>query len=304
MSGINEITEKLRTFRELQLYPKPKDLDFENWLENFQDESERKIAAHILQHFIYFSDELIDQMLRTVVGRCGYYLTQKVKVWDHDCFKKDCWYSFVQGENTNHVTDSGYIFTRKLRETLNIPDERIVKIDALFKILETQSSTPQNVILVDDFVGSGAQTDEAWNKHRLGNYGMTLNDLQSRYNHHILYAPLIVNSIGLTRIKDCCPNLHLEYIHYLGPEYNLFNIDGLCWSGNRDLYDKFINMMNRIAKEQSIPVTRGMHVNDMKGFAQQGLSLAFNHGIPDACPAFFYWNTETWKPLKKRPYHR
>lgn len=301
---IKEITERMKTFREMLLLPKPKDLDFENWLDNFQEQDEKELAARILNHFIYFSDDLIDQMLRTAVGRCGYYFMQNVPGWNHNSFKSECWYSFIQGENSEDATDSGYIFTRKLREVLNIPDKRIIKFDALFKKLEENTSTPQNVILVDDFVGSGAQTYEAWNKHKLGLKDMTLSELQSRFNHRIIYAPLVVNDMGLSTIKDYCSNLHLEYIYHLGPEYNLFNINGIFWAGNRGSYAKFLNMMYRIAKEQNIPVTEGDSVNDMKGFGKQGLALAFHHGIPDACPAFFYWNTENWKPLKNRPYHR
>ena len=299
-----EIIDRMKTFREMLLLPKPKDLDFENWLENFQQQDEKEIAARILKHFIYFSDDLIDQMLRAVVGRCGYYFTQNDPKWNHNSFKNECWYSFVQGENPDDATDSGYIFTRKLREVLNISDSRIIKFEALFKKLEDNTCAPQNVILVDDFVGSGAQTDEAWNVHSLGSLNMTLNELQSRFNHRIIYAPLVVNDMGLSRIKRCCYNLHLEYIYHLSSEYNLFNVDGLCWSGDQDLYKRFLIMLSRIAKEQKIPITGGNHVNDMQGFGQQGLTLAFHHGIPDACPAFFYWNTATWKPLKQRPYHR
>ncbi len=299
-----EIIEKLKAFREMQLFPKPMGLDFENWMENFQNPEDREVAAHVLQHFMYFSDELIDQMLRTVIGRCGYYFTQYDSNWTHSSFKNDCWYSFVQGENSDHVTDSGYIFTRKLREVLNIPDDRIIKFDALFKKLEDLNDIPQNVILVDDFVGTGAQADTAWNDHRFGTWSLTLSEHQIRYGHRIIYAPLIVNSLGFSRIKDYCPNLHLEYIHYLGIEYNLFNVDGICWSGNKDLFNRFLSMMERVANEQKIPITGGDDVNDVCGFGQQGLALAFSHGIPDACPAFFYWNTASWKPLKKRVYHR
>ena len=261
---IKEITERMKTFREMLLLPKPKDLDFENWLDNFQEQDEKELAARILNHFIYFSDDLIDQMLRTAVGRCGYYFMQNVPGWNHNSFKSECWYSFIQGENPEDATDSGYIFTRKLREVLNIPDKRIIKFDALFKKLEENTSTPQNVILVDDFVGSGAQTYEAWNKHKLGLKDMTLSELQSRFNHRIIYAPLVVNDMGLSTIKDYCSNLHLEYIYHLGPEYNLFNINGIFWAGNRGSYAKFLNMMYRIAKEQNIPVTEGDSVNDMK----------------------------------------
>ena len=299
-----EIVEQMKTFREMLLLPKPKDLDFENWLENFQNIDEKEIAAHILKHFVYFSDDLIDQMLRTVIGRCGYYFMQNDPMWSHNSFKSECWYSFIQGENPDDATDSGYIFTRKLREVLNISDSRIIKFDALFKKLEDNTCAPQNVILVDDFVGSGAQTVTAWNEHKLGFGDMSLSELQSRFNHRVIYAPLVVNDMGLLRIKKYCSNLHLEYIYHLGPEYNLLNIDGLCWAGDYSLYARFLNMMNRIAKEQKIPVTGGDSVNDIMGFAEQGLALAFHHGIPDACPAFFYWDTASWKPLKKRSYHR
>lgn len=301
---VKGITEKFKTLRDMQLLPMPRDLDFVNWLENFQEADEKEIAAHILQHFIYFSDGLTDQMLRTVVGRCGYYFAKNDPMWTHNSFKDNCWYSFVQGENAEDATDSGYIFTRKLRDMLNIPNNRIVKFDALFRKLEDCTSTPQNIILVDDFVGSGAQTDDAWNVHRFGNWKMTLGEHQSRFQHRIIYAPLIVNDMGLSRINVNCPNLHLEYIHHLGPEYNMFNVNSIYWNGDEAVFERFINMMVRIAKELNIPITYGNHVNDFQGFGQQGLALAFNHGIPDACPAFFYWDTATWKPLKKRPYHR
>ena len=78
----------------------------------------------------------------------------------------------------------------------------------------------------------------------------------------------------------------------------------MCWAGNNNLYNRFLEMMKKIAQQHRIPITGGLHVNDMQGFGKQGLTLAFHHGIPDACPAFFYWDNRSWKPLKKRPYHR
>lgn len=102
--------------------------------------------------------------------------------------------------------------------------------------MENNTSAPQNVILVDDFVGSGAQTYKAWNEHKLGFKNMTLSTLQSRFNHRIIYAPLVVNDMGLLAIKKYCSNLHLEYIYHLVPEYNLLNINGLCWAGDYRIF--------------------------------------------------------------------
>lgn len=294
----------MKFFREIQLLPSSKGFDYENWLDNFQDPEDKKIAAQILNFFIYFPDEIIDQMLRTAVGRCGYYFSKLDPTWTHQSFKNSCWYSFVQGENADDATDSGFIFTRKLREQLNIPDERILKYEGLFKKLEDNAAVPQNVILVDDFVGSGAQTDKAWNVHRFGRLNFTLSEHEKKFHHRIVYAPLVVNEMGLSRINRKCPNLHLEYIHKLGLEYSLLNVNGLCWNGDHIKYRKFEDLLSRVAAQEGIPSKGGAHVNDIHGFGRQCLSLAFSHGIPDACSAFFYWETATWKPLKKRPYHR
>jgi hypothetical protein len=119
-----------------------------------------------------------------------------------------------------------------------------------------------------------------------------------------VYAPLVANEMGLERIAHSCPNLHMEFIYKLTSKYSLLEPNGLCWKGDTAMFAKFINLLNRVAQAEGIPITNGNHVNDMLGFCKQGLALAFSHGIPDACPAFFYWETATWKPLKKRSYHR
>ena len=301
---IEQTKERLKFFREVHLWPIAKDLDFENWLDNFETEEDRKLAAQILRFFVYIPEDVVNQLVQTVVGRCGYFFAENDPTWNHNSFKDSCWYSFVQGEDKNDVTDSGYIFTRKLRDELDIPIERILKYEELFIKLEQNDVTPQNVILVDDFVGTGAQTDSAWNVHKFGNRKLTLSDHVKLSHHRIVYAPLVVNEIGLSRITRTCQDLHLEYIYRLTEDYSLLNENGLCWNGDLDKFNKFINLLHRVATKEGIPQKKGFHVNDMLGFGRQGLALAFNHGIPDACPAFFYWDTPTWRPLKKRPYHR
>lgn len=55
-------------------------------------------------------------MLQTVIGYCGYFFSSVDPTWTYDSFKNNCWYSFVQGEGEDDVTDCGYIFPRKLRD--------------------------------------------------------------------------------------------------------------------------------------------------------------------------------------------
>ena len=301
---IEEVKSKLSYFRKMQLWPIANELDYENWLANFQTDEDKEIAAQILDFFIFIPDNMVNKFLQTVVGRCGYFFSSCDSTWSHESFKNNCWYSFIQGEEENDLTDSGYIFPRKLRDELGIPSNRILSFECLMKKLEENDTTPQNVILIDDFVGSGAQTDYTWNKIRCGNTNLTIGKVQALYNHRIVYAPLVVNERGYDRIQRNCPGLHLEYIYKLTKEYSLLDKDGLCWKGDEQKFRRFMNLLDRVAIQESIPQEWGASVNDKYGFDNQCLALAFSHGIPDACPAFFYWNTATWKPLKNRHYHR
>ena len=293
--------DRFRFYREMQLWPVSRKLNYENWLNNFEADDDKEIAEQILKFFIYIPDDMMTQMLQTAVGKCGYYFKFNDPKWTHDSFKTDCWYSFIQGENKTDKTDSGYVFIRMLHEKLGIPNNRIVDFAQLIQILEVNTTTPQNVILVDDIVGSGAQCDTAWNNHRYGKFGKTLLEHVMSYKHRVVFAPLIVNEQGYHRIMRKCTGLHLEYIYKLGPEYSLFNKDGLCWRGNETKYKRWIDLLRRIAIKEGFPITGGRVVDDVQGFGMQGLALAFDHCIPDACPSIFYKETDTWKPLKTRP---
>ena len=293
--------EKYRFFQEVQLWPYSRDLNYESWLKNFTDGEEQEIASRILNFFVYIPEQLVNQLLVSVFSKCGAYFKRVDESWVHKSFKDNCWYSFIPGESPN-PTDSGNFFSRKLRDVIGIPEDRILDFSNLILKLETSISY-ENVILVDDFVGSGAQCDNAWNKQRYGKNLSTLSEIANAGGHHIIYAPLLMNYMGYDRIKRKCNSLELAYIHKLGPEYNLFSKECPCWESNEKLYRKGIDLILRKSEEIGIKSSFGCSVIDIKGFGCQGLALAFAHGMPDACPPFFYW-TQNWIPLIKKYYHR
>lgn len=65
-----------------------------------------------------------------------------------------------------------------------------------------------------------------------------------------------------------------------------------------------MKLIERKSLDLGIPFTGGSDVIDVQGYKQQGLALAFAHGMPDACPPIFYWETSTWKPLMNKVYQR
>lgn len=293
----NDLIKRFRYYRETQIWPLAKEFNYEQWLNNFTKD-EKEIAKQILDYFIYIPDGFINQMFATVLGKCGYLFKRLLGSWSDNDFKNNCWYSFIPGEE-NKPTDSGYLFERKLRDDIHIPETQILDYFDLY--LKLMSTSYQNVILVDDFVGSGHQTTVAWQK--LLKYG-SLQYIALTHHHNVIYAPLIVNKIGFDLINSKCAGLNLVYIYLLGEEYSLFNLDCPCWNGNYESYINGTKLILEKSKELGIPFTNGNDVIDVRGYREQGLALAFKHGIPDACPPIFYWETETWKPLIKKVYKR
>lgn len=284
------ILERCSLFRQMQIWPVSESLDYQGWLRNFSKE-EIPIAKKILSAFMYFPQPMINYMLITSVGYAGREIKNIIKDWKHDDYKSRCWYSIVPGETPN-ISDSGFSFSRLLKEQLHIPEERLKFFAELKAILG--KTTDQIVILVDDFVGSGEQCINMWSQ---------IDGVVKANSHLIVYAPLIINYIGQERIKKKCSDIILTPAHYLGLEYNLFERTCRCWD-NDDEYRQGIELIERKSMQIGAPMTNEEDTAYFKGFYAQGLSLAFSHGAPDAILPLFYWQENRWNPLVNKTYHR
>lgn len=296
--------DRYKFFRDVHVWPLTDDFNFQGWLGNFENETDYKIACRILDFFNYYSKKMVNQMLIASVGRAGYELSKYFSDWKHDDFKNRCFYSFIPGETPN-PSDSGNLFMRKLRDVLGIGEDRFVDYKDIHDFLEN-TKTPIPIIFVDDFVGSGVQCHNAWCLNRGGKNNKTLREISKSCGHKFVYAPLLVNHKGYDIIKNHCSDLILSPSHVMGKEYNLFDPDCICWKNEEglDLYTQGVELILRKSNDLGIPLTNGKCVYDAKGFNEQGLALAFEHGAPDAIPAFFYWCSDNWVPLIKKEYQR
>lgn len=277
------------------------DLNYKGWLDNFTGIQERKLAQLILDYFVYIPEDMVNQLFKTVVGKAGFHFRKTDPAWNNNSFKNDCWYSYIPGEVPN-ISDSGGIFARKVKEVLNVDENRILRFEDLVKELKS-NSTPQRVILTDDFVGSGNQCSVAWNSDVIfDDIEESLKSVVLAGRHQVIYAPLIVNKIGAERIAKECDGLILECVYRLEDDCNLFSPNCPCWKGKRDIFEAGTEMILNISKEQGIFDNAG--TQSVRGYKNQGLALAFSHGMPDACPAFFYWQNDNWLPLMKKHFKR
>lgn len=229
----SETIERSKYLREVHALPLANEYDYNGWLQNFKKERNIEIACHILDFFTYFPKNMVNKMLKTSVGKAGFELSIHLKNWKHTDFFDRCYYSFIPGEDPS-PSDSGNLFIRKLRDELEIPEDRLINYSEIHKTIET-ACVPLPIIFVDDFVGTGQQCQKAWCKNRGGSENLTLEEIAQKYGHKFVYAPLIVNYIGYDYITKHCKDLIITPAHIIGVEYNLFNQNCICWKNDINL---------------------------------------------------------------------
>ena len=58
-----DLTNKFKFYQDIRLWPKNSDFNYEAWLDNFDAGEERNLAQCILDFFIFFPDDIIDQLV-------------------------------------------------------------------------------------------------------------------------------------------------------------------------------------------------------------------------------------------------
>jgi len=288
------LATKCDYFVDVQLWPLTHRMSPRRWLNNFLPE-EKEHARHLLNAFIYFSQPLMDQLLLSTFQSISRFLRDPGESF---LATQQKWREFcdgiivtcVRGEVPN-PTDSGYMFLRMARQILGIDEGRIMEPkNAITALAQHTTST---VIFFDDFVGSGEQFIQTW-KHRenipgLGSISFELLASVMR-GASFIYCPLICTEHGRQRISASCPSVRLHPAHLLTTEYNAFSADCVFWPSN--LQASVENFLKCASDRAGI--------TEWKGFHELGLTIAFEHSVPDATLPIFYWQQNGWYPLIQR----
>jgi hypothetical protein len=299
---VNEALERGSYLRKIGVWP-ASDVFYADWLSNFETLDDRYVASKILNNFLYYSKPMVAKLLHDSVGSAISVIAQKTGLHSKDYYKKGVVYSYIPGERPN-ATDSGLLFMRKLKEELHIPESRTLMFDQLKTlIMDKGERTELQIVLCDDFVGSGCQCVKALTDVSLEKFKMSIYDFAQKFGHTIAFAPLIANGMGAKRVRTLLPNVVFTPAHVLGVEYNLFSPTCICWEGDADLYRAGVELIRRTSAKLEI-VDNANGVVSVEGFGRQGLFIGFEHGIPDSDPAFFFYSDKGWKPLMRRPYER
>ncbi len=296
--SLSLVYDRIDHFRDFNIWPRQQELNVERWIENFQLD-EIYIAERLLANFTYFNRSMTSALLRNAIQK----------------FLSDAWYkpgfqhppsftnlndiSFVlcEGEEP-HSTDSGNLFARKLRDELRIPEPFINSAAAALG----KSSTIKHYIFVDDFSGSGNQFKDTINRiHNISGTPMSFAHLLNDNKHSISYCPCIATNYSKNdTIAPAFPSINLFPAHILSDAHNATLQTSRIWRG---LDGPDANAA--IAKLKTISIRAGypredFGQDDWRGFHGLGLSVAFEHGIPDASLPLFFSERNGWKPLMRR----
>lgn len=287
------VRTKADYFVDVHLWPRETKLNPDGWLSNF-DIDERDHAVHLLNAFLYYSADLIDelfkaafqQLSRRIVPINGPYVAGQA-AWRQ--FRSDVIVTHVTGEEPSN-TDSGYLFARKSRQVLGIDEGNIIAPHEVLQRLSDEG--PRPVLFVDDFVGSGDQFITSWQRDVELEDGSTLSfeRFAGVSGASFYYCPLFVGSTGRQALEQDCPSVVLSPAHFVSDRYSALSDDSIVWPDH----------LRASAHDFLESASHRAGIVSWKGYHDQALTLAFEHGVPDATLPIYYHDENGWTPLIRR----
>lgn len=298
---VNEaiVLSKCNFYVDTHLWPLKSKLDPEGWLNNFTAD-EREFAIHLLNGFMYFSNDLVDQLFiaafrglsRTVVDQVTP-PNERLPQWRE--FVDSVIITYPTGE-TASAADSGHLFVRRARDLIGIPEARIMAPDRALQALISRTAT--RILFVDDFVGSGQQFYMTWHR-RVPAAGGESFDSQNVAGTALYYMPLFCTQFAITNaLAALSTKVQLCAAHTLTSEYSALNDPSIFWPDS--LKRTAVEFIRNKSREIGLPDAGGNVGNDWQGFCKLGLGISFEHHIPDASLPLFYTTMNGWKPLWRR----
>lgn len=305
LSYLKRIEAKIESLVESGIWPNndPGKLYPTQWFNNF-DESERVLAAALIDIFVYVPNSHVIQALHSSIKM----LFQKFgeNSLSIDDRKRDIEEKLdktvfvpVEGEHPN-PTDSGNYICRLLRQTFKIEES---KIQNAYDALNKYTAEESNIVFVDDVVGTGNQIISTWNRIRRTTSPRSFQEAYDKSKLGCYFVCLSLTSSGNQNILSKSRGLMPIGAHYLSErdyyEQSLLRISDHPLGSN--LSDHIEVLLKKYSNRLILPDYMTNHRFAEYGFQELGLTLGFQHSIPDVTlPIYWSGGGETWTPLISR----
>ena len=276
----------------MALWPREQDLPYRSWLQNF-DEDHRTVAAEVLNHLIFISEDMAhdalscayQRLLRAYTGLATH--DQIVPADSLRAFHESIIVAPVRGEDPS-AADSGIGYMRTARDQLGFKESQI-KTDPV-EAARLASQSGRLVVLIDDISGSGEQVEAT---------------LTQRPKN----APSLATICSQPSKVACLTTIMTSHAHRMltrtFPHLGVFagHLLDLASYGARAIFPEedrpeTHQLLRWAAQELEVPP----HVHELYGYKELGLLLCFHNSVPDFSLPILWarGRRDGWTPLKDR----
>jgi hypothetical protein len=266
------------------------------WLENFQP-AERAIAAVLLDHFVFFSSTAVDKMLVSGYRALRDLLVNARGKATAVSILKRAIFTAVEGESPN-VTDSGKLFCRKLRQILDIEEDRFLEP----RVALQRAAAGVPIVFLDDFVGSGKQFTTTWQRLYSIHAPRSFQEAHVKTPFPVLYLNLVTSTYGLANIQAEAPSVPVVATHVLNDEYSVRKLPrSRLLPDIANLQAEIEALLEKYYSPLRVPPYFTTIETRKYGFHKLGFLVAFDHSTPDSTvPLLWAEGPGSWTPLVRR----
>lgn len=288
---------KCESFVTMGLWPAGNKLRPKKWLANFT-ESEKEHALYLLNAFCYYNPELTTAILKATVMQLTNELEESSTI-DETISKWNVMLSktiFIPstGESPN-VTDSGVILSNYLRRNLKVPECQVLTTAHLYNSAYTGIlAKMENIVFFDDLIGSGKQLITMYGQEFEKETDLLppVGEQCKTHNLKPYYCSLMATQYGINQVRQQFPELKLFVGHILQENCSPFHPDNNIWPER--LKSSGIDFI------ESASLRAGIPEDEIKGYHNLGLTIAFDLTIPDATLPIYRWNQNNWSALMEK----
>lgn len=294
------VLDKCDSFAHLGVWSNTNDLNYRGWLSNFSDDTDKLYALHLLNSFTFYNKELCSALFFGCVQDLSISSNDHAsEIQANDEWKQKLAHTVfipVEGEYPN-ITDSANVLASVLRKSLGIQQSQIKRFDEFLSAVLNGTETATQVVFFDDLIGSGQQFLTMLNTLRFGR--RPIDAIRSR-SLNVSYVCFVATEFGTSNIKNGIlerglpgvPDVGVKHGHLLSGRPRVLDSRSKIWPAS--LHSGVEEFLDRSW------TSAGSHADGAYGFRDLGLTLAFEHSMPDATLPIFYVKNDNWCPLMER----
>lgn len=293
--------QKVYFYNESGFWSKPNPIELRNWLSNFQSLKEEYCALKLLDRFVYYSEadiirlieyglneKIIKRYIRKIEQENDFLLSNEKLIEVRDSFLKHLYFIPL---NTGNLSQSSLAMIRHLTVNIGFPEERILDPNNLDSNILNNC---KNLVIIDDFIGSGKQISDFWNDNRISLDGQKLFPYQLKeklQGIQIEYFCLVCTQEGHDNFKYDYEigrrnDLIITYSEMLTNKFKVFSKDSIYFEN--DEIEECKDILTELCSDKKI---------ELLGYQGLDYAIAFHHSIPDCSLPLFFTNNSEWNYL-------